>query len=67
VRSPLVTSASCPSLPGTHAKIIPVSLMGHVAPDEATVRAHAQKGGFPANSVTRVRSVIDPTTAEIAP
>ena len=38
----------------------------YIAPDEATVRAHAQKGGFPANSVARVRSVIDPTTAEVA-
>jgi hypothetical protein len=38
----------------------------YIAPDEATVRAHAQKGGFPANKVSRVRSVIDPTTAEAA-
>jgi hypothetical protein len=38
----------------------------YVAPDEETVRQHAQKGGFPANSVARVRSVIDPTTAEPA-
>jgi hypothetical protein len=37
----------------------------YVAPDEETVRAHAQKGGFPANSIARVRSVIDPTTAEL--
>jgi hypothetical protein len=36
----------------------------YLAPDEAAVRQHAQKGGFPANSVARVRSVIDPTTAE---
>jgi hypothetical protein len=36
----------------------------YVAPDEASVRTHAQKGGFPANSIARVRSVIDPTTAE---
>jgi hypothetical protein len=36
----------------------------YIAPDEATVRAHAQQGGFPANSVARVRSVIDPTTAD---
>ena len=36
----------------------------YIAPDEETVRAHAQKGGFPANIVARVRSVIDPTTAE---
>jgi Nickel responsive protein SCO4226-like len=38
----------------------------YIAPDEATVRAHAHKGGFPANKVARVRSVIDPTTAEVA-
>jgi Protein of unknown function (DUF4242) len=38
----------------------------YIAPDEAAVRAHAQKGGFPANRVARVRSVIDPTTAEAA-
>jgi Protein of unknown function (DUF4242) len=38
----------------------------YVAPDEETVRMHAQKGGFPANRVSRVRSVIDPTTAEAA-
>jgi hypothetical protein len=36
----------------------------YVAPDEATVKMHADKGGFPANVVARVRSVIDPTTAE---
>jgi hypothetical protein len=38
----------------------------YVAPDEASVRTHAQKGGFPADSIARVRSVIDPTTAETA-
>lgn len=38
----------------------------YVAPDEETVRQHAQKGGFPANAIARVRSVIDPTTAEAA-
>ena len=36
----------------------------YVAPDEKTVRGHAETGGFPANSVARARSVIDPTTAE---
>jgi hypothetical protein len=36
----------------------------YVAPDEASVRTHAQKGGFPANNIARVRSVIDPTAAE---
>ncbi len=38
----------------------------YIAPDEATVREHAQKGGFPANVVSRVRTIIDPTTAEAA-
>ena len=36
----------------------------YIAPDEETVRQHAQKGGFPANRVSQVRSTIDPTTAE---
>jgi hypothetical protein len=36
----------------------------YIAPDEATVRQHAEQGGFPANAVARVRTVIDPTTAE---
>jgi Protein of unknown function (DUF4242) len=34
------------------------------APDEQAVKTHAQMGGFPANTIARVRSVIDPTTAE---
>lgn len=36
----------------------------YVAPDEASVRKHAEGGGFPANRVSQVRTVIDPTTAE---
>jgi hypothetical protein len=36
----------------------------YIAPDEASVREHAARGGFPANSVARVRTVIDPTTSE---
>lgn len=36
----------------------------HIAPDEETVREHARRGGFPANSVTEVKAVIDPTTAD---
>ena len=36
----------------------------YIAPDEASVRQHAEKGGFPANSVAEVKTVIDPTTAE---
>ena len=36
----------------------------YVSPDEESVRRHAQQGGFPANRISRVRSLIDPTTAE---
>lgn len=36
----------------------------YIAPDEATVREHASRGGFPANRVSEVAAMIDPTTAE---
>jgi hypothetical protein len=36
----------------------------YIAPDEAAVREHAERGGFPANSVSQIRRMIDPTTAE---
>lgn len=36
----------------------------YLAPDEAAVREHARQGGFPANKVSAVRGMIDPTTAE---
>ena len=34
------------------------------APNEAMVREHAAQGGFPANRVSAVTSIIDPVTAE---
>lgn len=36
----------------------------YIAPDEEMVREHARQGGFPANRVSEIKSVIDPTTAE---
>ena len=36
----------------------------YIAPDEAAVREHASKGGFPANKISEVRRIIDPTSAE---
>jgi hypothetical protein len=36
----------------------------YIAPNEASVREHAEKGGFPANRISEVKTVIDPTTAE---
>lgn len=38
----------------------------YIAPDEKTIREHAKQGGFPANRVSEIRTVIDPTTAENA-
>jgi len=36
----------------------------YVAPDEATIQEHARRGGFPANRISAVHRLIDPTTAE---
>jgi hypothetical protein len=36
----------------------------YIAPNEAMVREHATQGGFPANRVSEVKRMIDPTTAE---
>ena len=36
----------------------------YIAPNEAMVREHARQGGFPADSVSEVTTIIDPVTAE---
>lgn len=36
----------------------------YIAPNEEMVREHARQGGFPANRVSEVKEVIDPTTAD---
>ena len=36
----------------------------YIAPNAELVREHAKQGGFPANRVSQVRQIIDPTTAE---
>ncbi|MBA2526948.1 MAG: DUF4242 domain-containing protein [Pyrinomonadaceae bacterium] len=36
----------------------------YIAPNEDMIREHAKQGGFPANRVSEIKSVIDPTTAE---
>ena len=36
----------------------------YIAPNADMIREHARQGGFPANSVSEVKSIIDPTTAE---
>jgi hypothetical protein len=36
----------------------------YIAPSEEMIRTHAQQGGFPANQISEVHAVIDPTTSE---
>jgi hypothetical protein len=36
----------------------------YVAPNEEMIREHARRGGFPANRISKVERMIDPTTAE---
>ena len=36
----------------------------YIAPNEEMIKEHAQQGGFPANRISEVKSLIDPTTAE---
>jgi hypothetical protein len=38
----------------------------YIAPNEEMIREHASRGGFPANRISEIKSVIDPTTAETA-
>ena len=37
----------------------------YIAPDSELVREHARRGGFPADAVVAVRTIIDPTTSEV--
>jgi hypothetical protein len=36
----------------------------YIAPNEEAIREHARQGGFPANRISEIKNVIDPTTAE---
>jgi len=37
----------------------------YIAPNKEMIREHAERGGFPANSISEVKTIIDPTTAEV--
>ncbi len=37
----------------------------YIAPSEEMVRQHAEQGGFPANRISEVKQIIDPTTGEV--
>ncbi len=36
----------------------------YIAPNAEAIREHARQGGFPANSISEIKTMIDPTTAE---
>jgi hypothetical protein len=36
----------------------------YIAPNEDMIREHASQGGFPANRISEIKTIIDPTTAE---
>jgi hypothetical protein len=36
----------------------------YIAPNEEMVREHAREGGFPANRISEIKTMIDPTTGE---
>ena len=36
----------------------------YIAPNEEMIRQHAREGGFPANSISEIKTIIDPTTSE---
>lgn len=36
----------------------------YIAPDAASIQKHADMGGFPANAISEIKEVIDPTTSE---
>jgi hypothetical protein len=38
----------------------------YIAPNEELIREHANQGGFPANRISEIKTIIDPTTAETA-
>jgi cell division inhibitor SulA len=36
----------------------------YIAPNEDLIREHAKQGGFPANRISEIKTIIDPTTSE---
>lgn len=60
-----ILSSLGPSVQWIHSYATPDKLYCiYHATDESLVRRHAELGGFPANKISRVTTIIDPTTAE---
>ena len=54
-----------PTIQWVHSYVTPDKIYCvYIAENEQAVRDHAKRGGFPANVVSQVRTIIDPTTAE---
>ena len=65
VRSCDVLNRLGPSIQWLHSYVTENKLYCvYIAPNEEIVREHAKLGGFPANQITSVRALIDPTTSE---
>jgi hypothetical protein len=62
-----VLSALCPSIQWVESFVTGDKIYCvYIAPSEDMVREHARQGGFPANRVSEVKRMIDPTTSETA-
>ncbi len=60
-----VLSALGPSIQWVHSYVVADKIYCiYIAPNEAMVREHAERGGFPANKVSEVHAIIDPTSSE---
>jgi hypothetical protein len=61
-----VSSAnSAPEIPWVHSYVTQDKIYCiYIAPNEALIREHASQGGFLANRISEITSIIDPTTAE---
>lgn len=60
-----VLSSMGPSVQWVHSYVTPHKIYCvYQAADESLVRRHAELGGFPANKISRVSTMIDPATAE---
>ncbi len=54
-----------PQIQWVHSYVTPDKIYCvYIAPDEEAVREHARRGGFPADRVSKVEGMIDPTTSE---
>jgi hypothetical protein len=55
-----------PEIQWVHSYVTPDKIYCiYIAPNEAVIREHATQGGFPANRISEISSIIDPTTADV--